>query len=610
MADYDLQYQDTYIDALLATANELKTAGYIYKGVATPSTNPGTPTERVAYLASEPGTYTNFGGIVITSGLYSLTYASGTWTGTQMQTGSDEETIEGYNLPLAVSANGAINSSGNWNIQSTNRTHWQIPINVGDVVKITASASYTAAAAWLTSDAAAVHGQPAPISTIDSTIYSIPIGETFEITAPSDAKYLYIMYMYGGADRTPSVLQRVLSLKELLVGNDGLKKTTLTNYAILTASYPTLTASNKYLLTDYIPVSEGDALYIPQLYATAGAVVISGYSSQSQSSNVWSLRVRGKGIVHDYGIVIPSGVNYVRICASYTSPNASLSFFQYPATSGAAFAELARQIWAEEMQEARNTELDAFRPIDIRFPSIQPRKGCVIFQMDCNAKFFANSATYTALLKQYGVDYSTFMCLDTTFADNINYIKDLANAGNEIGIHGTGIHTGDYNETLQTYFANFIAQGLRWEGYVELSTNISEAELAIARKYFAWIVKNGGDYSALDNDYLSALQGINELPTELKRLGIELLHTQATAENKSTLIAHANAAIDAAVNLGMVLVIYGHTFAVTSGTNYTIYADVLEPILAHLKTYIDGRRVIVGNTSPLLNYYYTQRING
>ena len=94
MADYDLQYQDTHIDALLATANELKTAGYIYKGVATPSTNPGTPTERVAYLASEPGTYTNFGGIVIASGLYSLTYANGTWTGTQMSAGSDIEVVQ------------------------------------------------------------------------------------------------------------------------------------------------------------------------------------------------------------------------------------------------------------------------------------------------------------------------------------------------------------------------------------------------------------------------------------------------------------------------------------------------------------------------------------
>ena len=94
MADYDLKYTGQQIDALLDAANELKTNGYIYKGVATPSTNPGTPTERVAYLASEPGTYTNFGGIVITSGLYSLTYAGGTWTGTQMQAGSDIEVVQ------------------------------------------------------------------------------------------------------------------------------------------------------------------------------------------------------------------------------------------------------------------------------------------------------------------------------------------------------------------------------------------------------------------------------------------------------------------------------------------------------------------------------------
>ena len=94
MTDYDLKYTGAQIDGLLDAANELKTNGYIYKGVATPSTNPGTPTERVAYLASEPGTYTNFGGIVIASGLYSLTYAGGTWTGTQMQAGSDIEVVQ------------------------------------------------------------------------------------------------------------------------------------------------------------------------------------------------------------------------------------------------------------------------------------------------------------------------------------------------------------------------------------------------------------------------------------------------------------------------------------------------------------------------------------
>lgn len=43
-------------------------AGYQYMGKAVPSTNPGTPDAKVFYLASDPGTYTNFNGIVVADG--------------------------------------------------------------------------------------------------------------------------------------------------------------------------------------------------------------------------------------------------------------------------------------------------------------------------------------------------------------------------------------------------------------------------------------------------------------------------------------------------------------------------------------------------------------
>lgn len=42
-------------------------AGYLFKGVATSATAPGTPDEKVFYLAGE-GTYTNFGGKVVNKG--------------------------------------------------------------------------------------------------------------------------------------------------------------------------------------------------------------------------------------------------------------------------------------------------------------------------------------------------------------------------------------------------------------------------------------------------------------------------------------------------------------------------------------------------------------
>lgn len=43
-------------------------AKYQYAGVATPDTDPGTPDQNLFYIATTPGTYTNFGGIVVASG--------------------------------------------------------------------------------------------------------------------------------------------------------------------------------------------------------------------------------------------------------------------------------------------------------------------------------------------------------------------------------------------------------------------------------------------------------------------------------------------------------------------------------------------------------------
>ena len=55
-------------------------AGYLYKGVATPATNPGTPDTNVWYLASAAGTYTNFGGSVVADGEVAILKYNGSWT--------------------------------------------------------------------------------------------------------------------------------------------------------------------------------------------------------------------------------------------------------------------------------------------------------------------------------------------------------------------------------------------------------------------------------------------------------------------------------------------------------------------------------------------------
>lgn len=60
--------------SLLAMIDSLG-AGYQFAGVATPETNPGTPDQKVFYIAIERGTYPNFGGSVVT-GLAVLYYDS------------------------------------------------------------------------------------------------------------------------------------------------------------------------------------------------------------------------------------------------------------------------------------------------------------------------------------------------------------------------------------------------------------------------------------------------------------------------------------------------------------------------------------------------------
>lgn len=72
-------------------------AGYQYMGVATTSTNPGTPDAKVFYLAYTPGTYTNFNGIAVT-GLCVLKFDTA-WSKDDLPSGGG-----GYVLPAATTA--------------------------------------------------------------------------------------------------------------------------------------------------------------------------------------------------------------------------------------------------------------------------------------------------------------------------------------------------------------------------------------------------------------------------------------------------------------------------------------------------------------------------
>ena len=71
------------IDGLQTVINGINTKlaeGYIYAGIATPSTNPGTPSGKVFYIAVSSGTYTNFSNLTAAQGVNILKYNGSAWS--------------------------------------------------------------------------------------------------------------------------------------------------------------------------------------------------------------------------------------------------------------------------------------------------------------------------------------------------------------------------------------------------------------------------------------------------------------------------------------------------------------------------------------------------
>ena len=75
---------------------ELKNAGYVFAGIATPETNPGTPDQNVFYIASESGKYVNFGDIELKGEVVILKTLNNVWNKVDIGMVSEERTLQPY----------------------------------------------------------------------------------------------------------------------------------------------------------------------------------------------------------------------------------------------------------------------------------------------------------------------------------------------------------------------------------------------------------------------------------------------------------------------------------------------------------------------------------
>lgn len=109
-------------ETLTAMVNSLG-ANYQFAGVATPSTNPGTPDQNVFYLAGKAGTYTNFNSMVLPNAVSILKW-NGSWSSETIVGGDGVFDISAYKATggtLATFANLSAALDGGNNIPSALR---------------------------------------------------------------------------------------------------------------------------------------------------------------------------------------------------------------------------------------------------------------------------------------------------------------------------------------------------------------------------------------------------------------------------------------------------------------------------------------------------------
>jgi len=197
--------------------------GYKILGDATPSTTPSSPSAGDAYLASTPGTYTNFGGTVLADGQMAMfKYNGSAWSASILQVGkSYDSEIEQLGDRVARNAirtdllDGTftkteqkdVSSLGvrNYNIttegvygSSNTYKHSIVAVKPGQIVRVSASETNLTRFCFVKSNASPTSGGAIPLCS-GCVVETVSAGTTGLFFAPDDAAY-FLVYRGAASD--------------------------------------------------------------------------------------------------------------------------------------------------------------------------------------------------------------------------------------------------------------------------------------------------------------------------------------------------------------------------------------------------------------------------
>lgn len=204
----DVTYNRSQVDALLQgivdSIASLSESGYLFSGVVTSETNPGTPDAKVFYIANGKGTYTNFGGIQVTEDEVVVLYYDTSWhkeaTGiasqeklTELEQELGEKTGDFSAIPMVEDVTIAA-ASGNYAFVSGAKA-FMYPLSGSGKVSFVSIPGVTHNVKLLPSNVVVIGQSANVISNVS------PNGTNYD----ENSKYLYVQ-IYQGTDRTPAAI--------------------------------------------------------------------------------------------------------------------------------------------------------------------------------------------------------------------------------------------------------------------------------------------------------------------------------------------------------------------------------------------------------------------
>ena len=288
--------------------------GYLYAGIATPATDPQTEniTQRVFYRAVEPGTYTNFGGIVVNSGeVVNLKFDGSSWSKEVTGEASAASVTElGQKFSIGLPNVGLIRNDGT--IQ-TGYTNWRYSnfVAVAEGQKFTSFARLNDGfllMAYYDSDKNFLSSSPlasSPSATMDFYSVTIPAGVAYvravsAYRADTDSSLPYLMF---DSLTVPEVYEELKqNFTNILFSNRG--------YIRTDGTFAPLSRGN-WATTDLISVLPGVSY---KAFIMASAACGIAFYDKDMTFLADSSILPSENIFQPIGGVVPAEAAYIRCC--------------------------------------------------------------------------------------------------------------------------------------------------------------------------------------------------------------------------------------------------------------------------------------------------------